>query len=41
MPYPDELAGIFAIRSMAESGVVEEFRNTYDVSEGRGPITAA
>ena len=27
MPYPDELAGLFAIRSIAESGVVDEFRN--------------
>ena len=27
MPYPNETAGLFAIRSMAESGVVDEFRN--------------
>ncbi len=38
MPYPDELAGLFAIRSMAESGVVEEFRNAMMPRKAEDPL---
>ena len=38
MPYPNETAGLFAIRSMAESGVVDEFRNAMMSRKANEPL---
>ena len=39
MPYPDELAGLAAIQSIAQSGVVDEFRDNLVERHGNSPLS--